>query len=58
MEFPEYELHVRAAQSQAPEVELEMIEQTKSPSRQLVSELMILANEAFATVGTPLILPA
>ena len=50
----ECEVHVRGPDSVDPEVYLQGSNSHESPARSLVSELMILANQAVATFGEAL----
>ena len=49
--IPECELHVRLTPGKEPEISLEQIDMGTSRARLMVSELMVLANEAMASIG-------
>ena len=51
MDFPECEVKVKLNGNNEPEIWLEQTSQADSKARNLVAELMILGNEAFALVG-------
>lgn len=52
--LPEADIHVGPTNCEEPNISIRALDQEGSTSRQLVAELMILANEAVGVFGAPL----